>query len=281
MRAKTRQAEISIRDSGGDGFPLLLLHGAGASKDVFAHQFESDIAGPYRMIALDLPGHGDSTNANDPAKGYSMTGYADTVSEAMAALGVRRAAVYGWSLGGHVAIELLGSTDLVAGLMLTGAPPVGRGPIAMLRGFHTSWDMLLASKDHFNERDVDRFAALCFEDAVEPAFRAAIERADGRSRPAFQRSMMRGDGVDQRLTVEATTVPIAIVNGQREPFARLGYFPTLAYRALWRDTCFVINGAGHAPFWQRPDAFNPLLLDFAGDVVASEIARTERRARLA
>ena len=281
MRIKTRQAEISIRDSGGDGFPLLLLHGAGASKDVFAHQFESGIATQYRMIALDLPGHGDSSDAQDPAKAYSMPGYAETVGEVMAALGVRRAAVYGWSLGGHIAIEMLGSTDLVAGLMLTGAPPVGRGAIAMLRGFHTSWDMLLASKDHFNERDVDRFAALCFEDSVEPAFRAAIERADGRSRPNFQRSMMRGDGVDQKLAVEATTVPIAIVNGQREPFARLGYFPTLGYRTLWRDTCFVINGAGHAPFWQRPDAFNPLLLDFAGDVVASEIARTERRARLA
>src|SRR5687768_7481842 len=98
MRIKTRQAEISIRDSGGDGFPLLLLHGAGASKDVFAHQFESPIAAQYRMIALDLPGHGDSTDARDPAKTYSMAGYAETVSEVMAALGVRRAAVYGWSL---------------------------------------------------------------------------------------------------------------------------------------------------------------------------------------
>ena len=79
MRITTRQAEISIRDSGGDGFPLLLLHGAGASKDVFAHQFDSGIAGPFRVIAMDLPGHGDSSNAEDPAKGYSMSGYAGAV----------------------------------------------------------------------------------------------------------------------------------------------------------------------------------------------------------
>lgn len=281
MRIQTRQGEISVSDSGGDGFPLLLLHGAGASKDVFARQLVSEMAGPFRIIAMDLPGHGDSSNTLDPTAGYSVSGYAAVVHETMAALGVRRAAVYGWSLGGHIAIELLGTTELVAGLMLTGAPPVGRGPIAMLRGFHTSWDMLLASKDHFSERDIDRFAALCFDDAVEPAFRAAIERADGRSRPAFQRSMLRGDGVDQKRTVEAATVPIGIVNGQHEPFARLGYFPTVNYRTLWRDTCFVINGAGHAPFWQRPEAFNPLLQAFANDVIASEVARTERRARLA
>ena len=66
-----------------------------------------------------------------------------------------------------------------------------------------------------------------------------------------------------------------------EPFARLGYFPTLHYGTLWRNTCVVISGAGHAPFWQKPDAFNPLLEQFCDDVAASEVARTERRARIA
>lgn len=281
MRIITDQATISVEDTGGDGFPVLLLHGAGASKEAFANQFVPAITEHLRLIAMDLPGHGASSDARDPNRGYSLTGYADTVADVLGELGVRRAAIYGWSLGGHIAIELMSRTDLVAGLMLTGAPPVGRGPLAMLRGFHTSWDMLLASKEHFTERDVDRFVSLCFEDSAAPAFRAAIARADGRARPAVQRSMMRGDGADQKLTVEAASIPIAIVNGAREPFARLGYFPTVNYRTLWRDTCFVINGAGHAPFWQRPDAFNPLLRDFVDDVVGHEVARTQRRARTA
>lgn len=281
MRIITEQATISVEDQGGEGFPVLLLHGAGASKDVFAHQFKAQFAEPLRLITMDLPGHGESGNARDAGRGYSITGYADSVAEVLMDLRIRRAAVYGWSLGGHIGIELLGRTDLVAGLMLTGAPPVGRGPLALLRGFHTSWDMLLASKEHFTDRDVERFASLCFEDSATPAFRAAIERADGRARPVFQRSMMRGEGADQKLTVETATIPIAIVNGAREPFARLGYFPTVHYRSLWRDTCFVINGAGHAPFWQRPDAFNPLLGGFVGDVMLSEVARTERLARTA
>jgi pimeloyl-ACP methyl ester carboxylesterase len=281
MRIRTEQAEISVVDTGGDGMPLLLLHGSGASKDVFAHQLESGLGKRYRMVAMDLPGHGDSSDAYEPAKGYSITGFASTVAEVLAELRISRAAVYGWSLGGHIAIELAGSTNVVAGLMLTGAPPVGRGPLALLRGFHARWDMLLASKEHFTDRDAERFATLCFEDQVEPAFVAAIRRADGRARSVFQRSVMRGDGVDQKLTVESATVPVAIVNGAREPFARLGYFPTLHYRTLWQNTCVVVSGAGHAPFWQKPEAFNPLLEQFCDDVAASEVARTERRARIA
>ena len=281
MRIRTEQADISVADTGGEGLPLLMLHGSGASKDVFAHQIQSSLPQRFRVVAIDLPGHGDSTDARDPARGYSITGFADTVAEVLNSLGIQRAAIYGWSLGGHIAIELAGSTSLVAGLMLTGAPPVGRGPLALLRGFHTRWDMLLASKEHFTERDAERFAALCFEDKIEPAFVAAIRRADGRARSVFQRSMMRGDGVEQKLTVENATVPVAIVNGAREPFARLGYFPTLHYGTLWRNTCVVISGAGHAPFWQKPDAFNPLLEQFCDDVAASEVARTERRARIA
>jgi pimeloyl-ACP methyl ester carboxylesterase len=281
MRIKTEQAEISVVDSGSDGLPLLLLHGSGASKDVFAHQFQSPLAAKFRLVAIDLPGHGDSTDARDPARGYGITGLAGTVAEVLTKLKISRAAIYGWSLGGHVAIELMGSSPLVAGLMLTGAPPVGRGPLALLRGFHTRWDMLLASKEHFTERDAERFAALCFEDQLQPAFVAAIRRADGRARSVFQRSMMRGEGVDQKLAVENALVPVAIVNGAREPFARLGYFPTLHYRTLWRDTCVVISGTGHAPFWQKPEAFNPLLEQFCDDVVASEMARTQQRARIA
>ena len=281
MRISTEQAEISVVDTGGDGMPLLLLHGSGASKDVFAHQIESGLAKRFRVVAMDLPGHGDSTDAYEPAKGYTIIGFARAVAEVLSELRISRAAVYGWSLGGHIAIELAGSTNLVAGLMLTGAPPVGRGPLALLRGFHARWDMLLASKEHFTDRDAERFAALCFEDQVEPAFVAAIRRADGRARSVFQRSIMRGDGVDQKLAVESATVPVAIVNGAREPFARLGYFPTLHYRTLWQNTCVVVSGAGHAPFWQKPDAFNPLLEQFCDDVAASEVARTERRARIA
>jgi len=274
---RTRRAEIHLRESAGSGLPLLMLHGSGASSAVFARQFGSAVTDGRHVIAIDLPGHGASSEAYDPQSTYSIGGLSSTVSMVLDALSLDRVTIFGWSLGGHIAIELLATEPArVAGLMLTGAPPVPRGPLGLLRGFHTHWDMLLASKENFSPRDVERFERLCFGDAGTPEFRELVRRADGRVRSIFFRSVLRGDGADQRRTVEQAQVPIALVNGANEPIAKLGYLATLNTAELWEDQSHVIPGAGHSPFWQAADAFNPLLARFADDVAKGDEARRHR-----
>lgn len=273
---ETRHARVSVRQSSGTGMPLLMLHGSGSSKDVFARQFAHPMAEQYRMIAFDLPGHGESSDADDPQAAYTLGGFAETASEVMSQLGVSHAAVFGWSLGGHIAIELLHANPAVAGLMLTGTPPVGPGMLAMLRGFHTGWDLLLTSKGTFTPREVERFGKLCYGNNVEPAFLDAIRRADGRVRTTVFKGLIRGEGADQKRVVETTDVPIAMVNGANEPFARLSYVNGLDYRMLWRERCHVIEGAAHAPFLEAPDVFNPMLERFVADVGRHAAAADQR-----
>jgi pimeloyl-ACP methyl ester carboxylesterase len=255
-----------------------MLHGSGASRRVFDKQLRGPLADVHRMIAIDLPGHGDSSDAYEPAAAYTIGGFAAAAADVLDELGIARVVVYGWSLGGHVAIELMSSHRAVAGVMLTGTPPISRGPLGMLRGFHANWDLLLASKRTYTERDVQRFAKLCFGDEVDPALLDNIRRADGRARANLAKSMMRGEGADQRRAVENATVPVAVVNGGADPFVRLNYIAGLSYASLW-DRCHEIEGAGHAPFWERPDAFNPLLNRFVRAVLKREfeISREKRR----
>lgn len=274
---RTRRAEIHLRESAGSGLPLVMLHGSGASGAVFAKQFGSAVTEGRHVIAIDLPGHGASSEAYDPQSTYSLGGLSSTVSSVLDALGLDRVTIFGWSLGGHIGIELMATEPArVAGLMLTGAPPVPRGPLGLLRGFHTHWDMLLASKENFSPRDVERFERLCFGDAGTPEFRELVRRADGRVRSIFFRSILRGDGADQRRTVEQAQVPIALVNGANEPIAKLGYLASLNIAELWDGQSHVIPGAGHSPFWQAADAFNPLLARFADDVAKGDEARRHR-----
>jgi pimeloyl-ACP methyl ester carboxylesterase len=267
LTLKTRTTLLHGIDTGGSGPPVLMLHGAGYSKAVFRKQLDSALAGRHRLIALDLPGHGDSPDAGNPGHDYTIRGFTETITEAIEQLGVERLVVFGWSLGGHIGFELLGH-PMVAGVMASGAPPVSRGPIAMLRAFQTSWDMLLASKEKFSERDVLRFNHLCFPNGADGDIIEAVRRADGRARPILVRSLMRGDGVDERQAVEHAEVPVAIVHGEAEPFVRFSYVETLSYSTLWRGACHVIANAGHAVFWDQPERFNALLDRFAEDAAA-------------
>ncbi|NGO55852.1 alpha/beta fold hydrolase [Allomesorhizobium camelthorni] len=276
----TRHAEIRLSETSGRSLPIVMLHGSGSARQVFAKQLSGPLAEIHRMIAIDLPGHGESGDALDPSSAYTISGLAAAVGDVLDELGIGRAIVYGWSLGGHVAIELMGSHPAVAGLMLTGTPPVARGPLGSLRGFHTHWDLLLASKRNYSERDVERFAKLCFGDSGDPAFLDMIRRADGRVRTNVFRSMMLGAGADQKRAVENADVPVAMVNGADDPFVRLGYIAGLSYRTLWDGRCHIIAGAGHAPFSTAAEIFNPLLFRFVRHVMEREFEnrRQERNA---
>jgi pimeloyl-ACP methyl ester carboxylesterase len=273
---RTRHASIRLSETSGKSLPILMLHGSGCARQVFAKQLSGPLAEIHRMVAIDLPGHGESGDAFDPPSAYTISGLAAAVGDVLDELGIGRAIVYGWSLGGHVAIELMASHPAVAGLMLTGTPPVARGPLGPLRGFHTHWDLLLASKRNYSERDAERFAKLCFGEDCDPAFLNMIRRADGRVRTNVFRSMMLGEGVDQKRVVENAAVPIAFVNGADDPFVRLNYIAGLSYASLWDGRCHVIAGAGHTPFWQTPESFNPLFYRFVRAVLEREFERTTR-----
>lgn len=276
---QTSHADISLRDSAGSGFPVVLLHGAGASKEVFERQFESSLSSDFRLIAIDLPGHGQSSDAFDPAVTYTISGLAECLDEVLDQIGIKRAALFGWSLGGHIAVEMMASRPSVAGIMLTGAPPVPLGPIGMLRGFYFTLDTLLASKRDFTQRNAERYAQLCYGDGADPRFVRSILRADGRARTGVSASMMRGDGVDQRWAVQHARVPVAIVNGTEDPLVRLSYIAGLGIDMLWENEPVFIVDTGHAPFWEKPDVFNPILARFLHDIAAREALglREERR----
>jgi pimeloyl-ACP methyl ester carboxylesterase len=254
---------LRITESDGEGPPILMLHGTGSCRAVFGRQLESSLGARHRLIAVDLPGHGDSDDCADP-QFYALRSMARTMTELVARLRLDRFVLLGWSLGGHIAIEMIEHEGL-AGLMACGTPPVARGPLAMLRAFRPSWDMPLASKEDYTDRDIARFFSLCYGRGATPELLEAIRRADGRVRSATMRAMMRGDFSDQKLAVERTPVPVALVNGREDPLIRLSYLDSFAGPSLWHGLPMVLEDAGHACFWDQPDAFNELLLAFASD----------------
>jgi pimeloyl-ACP methyl ester carboxylesterase len=101
-RIATDSGELSVLAAGA-GEPVLLLHGLGATKGSFLPTVAA-LADSFRLIAVDLPGFGDSVK---PLRaGYHAPFFARSVIDLMDALGLRRAHVIGNSMGGRVALEI-------------------------------------------------------------------------------------------------------------------------------------------------------------------------------
>ncbi|HEX4196930.1 MAG TPA: alpha/beta hydrolase [Caulobacteraceae bacterium] len=266
----TRFADIAVRDSGGDGPVVLMIHGNSSCKTIFRHQFESALAERLRLVAMDLPGHGASGDARDPARAYTLNGYADAAVEVLERLGLARPAVLGWSLGGHVALNMISRLPDLAGVMISGTPPVPGTMEGFGQGFQQNAHMALAGSDSWAEGDAEAYARATAGSsaAFEPFMLEAARRTHNIARSTFFADALAGEADDQRHIAETAKVPLAIVNGADDAFINAAYFDTVAYANLWDGRVFSLAGVGHAPFWEAPGLFNPLLERFAAETAA-------------
>ncbi|MBO0803379.1 MAG: alpha/beta hydrolase [Nocardiopsaceae bacterium] len=90
-------AGVAARDFGGAGDPLLLLHGAGANL-VSMQRLAGDLSPRFRVITVDLRGHGRS--GDGPWEWEPVLGDLEAVRDG---LGLAEPVVVGWSLGGMIA----------------------------------------------------------------------------------------------------------------------------------------------------------------------------------
>jgi pimeloyl-ACP methyl ester carboxylesterase len=266
----TSHGSLAVEESGQGGMPVLLIHGNSFCREVFRHQLLGRLAESHRLIAFDLPGHGQSSDAPDPTRTYTRPGLADAAVELLGKLGVTEAVVFGWSLGGHIGIEMISRFEGMQGLMITGTPPVGRDNMA--QGFVASPHGGVASRQDLSQADIDAFVGAIFGDSSEPLLHEAVARADGRFRKRLFEAARAGEGVDQRLTVQSSSVPLAVVNGSADRLINLDYIDAVAYANLWEGRCLRLAGLGHASFWQAPDDFNPMLERFLRDIVTGRAA---------
>ncbi len=87
----------------GSGPPLLAVHGLGGSKASFLPTLAL-MSGSHRVIAVDLPGFGDSVKPLRAA--YDAPYFASVMTALLDELGLDRAHVVGNSMGGRIALEL-------------------------------------------------------------------------------------------------------------------------------------------------------------------------------
>lgn len=245
---------LRVRDEGeGEKSPLVLIHGAGGSSVTWMEVVRR-LAPRRRVIAPDLPGHGQSDPwPGDPA---TLSLYADFVGTVCAALGVQRAVLGGHSMGGAIALRCaLAWPERVAGLVLVATGARLKVNPAIYAKLEHDFDDYPAwarewSWSPATPRDVvDRWTAVSVQAPAE------VCAADFRSI----------DGFDDRPRLGEVKAPTLVVGGADD---------RLTPPRLQHELCAGIAGAravilphaGHYLMHEQPAAFHAALEPFLAEV---------------
>lgn len=245
---------------------VVFIHGNSSCKEVFHEQLNllDDKNDNYSYISVDLPGHGNSDNALNPQEHYTIPGYAKLVGELMSKLGMNSYNVVGWSLGGNIAMEMVGQDLPLKSMLIMGAPPIGPGIENVEKAFLPS-SLEATGKADLSDEELNEFTHAIYGTLkpIPKALYLTAKRTDGQAREIMIGHWMSGGpGHKQTQTVSSWSHPIAVVHGETEPFISLDYLQQTQWNNLWNDKIYVLNSVGHAPFVENPEAFNEILTDF-------------------
>lgn len=268
-----------VLEAGAGDRTMLLVHGVGARADRWRRNLEGLASAGYHPYAIDLPGHGLAQKGPDIPG--TVPEYARFARRMLDDLGAGEVYLVGTSLGGHVcATAACDMAERVAGLVLVGT--VGITPIGAERRQRTqsivgetSWEAIGGKL-----RVVLHDEALATEDLHREEFR--INNSPGAAE-SFERiaayfgNDLDDDAVGDRLAALADAFPVLIVWGRED----VGFPLELGEAACAKlpgSRLAVMDDAAHAPYFERPEAFNRIVTDFlAGRLGETPIDGVELR----
>jgi len=242
--------------SGGSGPGLLMLHGFASGIDGWAPEGLRELSESRTLLALDLPGHGESERA------AAVTLSSEAVVEMVAAVAVRVLGAepvewYGYSMGARIALSALRLGVPIRALSLESANPGIEDGSA--RSDRMAWDESWARR--FEEGPLGEvfdawlgqpiFATRRALPPTEAAHQRAVRHAaDPESLAVWLREFGSGSMPPTWQALEDSAVPLRLLVGERDT-----RYLALARRILTLRPdaeLTVVSGVGHAPHIEAP-----------------------------
>ncbi len=250
-----------------DGLTLVMLHGFTGSAAGWGSLLDMLAVYGLRVIAFDLPGHGQSDAPRDPRR-YAVERCERDIVAALQKLGVKRGAslLLGYSMGGRIALYAAFSGFFRA-LILESASPGLEDPVE--REQRRAADEALAASI---ERDgvpafVDRWEQLplfASQGSLPPETREALRRQRLNNRAGGLAQSLRGVGAGVQPPLQdrlpALRMPVLLIAGGLD--TKFAAIARSMSQALPQSQLCIVANAGHAVHLERPVEFASLVGEF-------------------
>jgi len=254
----------------GEGPPLVFVHGLAGCWQNWLENVPH-FARSHRVIAIDLPGFGESEL---PHEDVSMPGYGRLVDAFMSEIDVERASIVGNSMGGFIAAEVAishpGRVDKLALVSAAGVMTVRTAELAVAKRLARSFEIgsarVLARRRSLVRRRGLRKLMLNgivrHPELLQPEL--VYEIASGGGKPGFLDAFQAILDYDFRDRLPEIERPTLIVWGRNDRIVPVG--GAYRYEQLIPGSRRVIfEDTGHVPMIERPALFNRLLEDFLAE----------------
>ncbi len=270
-----RTYEVETPDGGsihvaecGAGRPIVLLHGHGASLEIFARLAARLAAAGQLVIAIDHRGFGRSSAM--PAT-FGFDGLIDDVATVLERLDLRGAVIVGHSMGGAVALGLAVNRpeivdERVAALVLVNSTARGPADRRLVRAKATVFDWSITERVGRHPRVGVLVSSMNFGvDARHShvvAARAAGAMSPASRRPGFTRRLL---GIDLSEGLANVSVPVLALAGSADRVLAVSESEWIIDRVP-DGRLEVFAGAGHVLPVERSGPVAEVIVRFADDL---------------
>jgi pimeloyl-ACP methyl ester carboxylesterase len=264
----TGDHNLHVRDSGGDGRPVVLIHGWPLSGESWSEQVPALKEAGHRVVTFDRRGFGKS----DPGDSYDYDALAGDLDNVMTDLDLTDATLVGFSMGGGEVARYAGryGLDRVHSVVFAAAvPPYLRqtddnpdGPLTedLAREMRSG---LESDRDAFFDQFTTQFFSAGDELKVsEEQRQAALELCRLSDQDAALGCLEAFSTTDFRDDLTKITVPTLVLHGDSDGTVPLEGSGRRTHEAIEGSELVVIEDGPHGINASHPDEFNRALLAF-------------------
>jgi pimeloyl-ACP methyl ester carboxylesterase len=246
------------------GRPIIFVHGFSQCWLAWSRQMNSDLADDYRLVAIDMRGHGLS---DKPRDGYSVSRlWADDVNATIQALRLDHPILCGWSYGPLVILDYIRhyGEGSISGINLVGAVTKLGSDEAMsvlTPEFQSLVPGFFSTDAEESVRSLESLLHRCL--AQEPsAEELYLMLGYSVSVPPYVRQALFSRSFDNDDLLPKIDKPVLITHGADDRIVKPAAVDQ--HKAgLARAQIHIMAKAGHAPFWDDAATFNHRLRAFA------------------